>query len=63
MTVGESVVEENSLMFYLKVLLNNSIKRSVINQERVRTCHKYNPVMNKNQIYTRIASICNLGSI
>jgi len=49
MTVGELISEENSLMFYLKVLLNNSIKRSIINQERVQTCHEYNPVMNKKQ--------------
>lgn len=49
MTVGEMTVEENSLMFYLKVVLNNSIKSSIINQKRVRTCHEYNPVMNKKQ--------------
>lgn len=63
MSIGELIEEENSLMFYLKVLLNNSIKRSIINQESVRTCHEYNPVMNKNQTNTRTASICNLGSI
>lgn len=62
MTV-ELLVEENSLMFYLKALLNNSIKKSIISQERVRTFHEYNPVMNKKQTNTRIASNCNLGSM